>query len=279
MQNDSTCTIDKKRLITIGTAQAIGYTGTMIALGNIWYKDYDQSPFHFFDDHKEWLQMDKLGHGFTGYYFSQITSSSFKWTGMNNKSATILGSGLGLLYLSSIEVFDGFSDKWGASASDLLANSIGVSLYVSQELIWQEQKIIPKFSFHKSNYAQYRPSALGSNYPEMLIKDYNGQTYWLSANIQSLTNIKAPKWLNLAIGYGADGMIGGTENPLKVDGHSIPQFKRQRQFYLSFDIDLSRIQTKSKFIKAVCHTFNFIKVPFPTLEFTSGTAKFHALYF
>ena len=46
-----------------------------------------------------------------------------------------------------------------------------------------------------------------------MLKDYNGQTYWLSANLKSFfpgSNI--PPWLNVAIGYGADGMFGGFEN-------------------------------------------------------------------
>jgi hypothetical protein len=45
----------------------------------------------------------------------------------------------------------------------------------------------------------YRPNVLGSSLGTNA-KDYNGQTYWLSVNLHSF--IKAPKWLNLAIGYG-----------------------------------------------------------------------------
>jgi hypothetical protein len=43
-----------------------------------------------------------------------------------------------------------------------------------------------------------------------MLKDYNGQTYWLSVNLH-IPSPKAQKtqWLNLAIGYGADGMITG----------------------------------------------------------------------
>jgi hypothetical protein len=36
------------------------------------------------------------------------------------------------------------------------------------------------------------------------------KTYWLSVNLHSFSKAqKIPKWLNLAIGYGADGMITG----------------------------------------------------------------------
>jgi hypothetical protein len=61
-----------------------------------------------------------------------------------------------------------------------------------------------KFSFHTTQY-QYRPNVLGSSLAEQMLKDYNGQTYWLSVNLHSFyKGSKIPKWLNLAIGYGAN---------------------------------------------------------------------------
>jgi hypothetical protein len=74
--------------------------------------------------------------------------------------------------------------------------------------MWKEQRITPKFSFHTTQYAQYRPNVLGSSLAEQMLKDYNGQTYWLSVNTPSI-KAQNPKWLNLAIGYGANGMLTG----------------------------------------------------------------------
>jgi hypothetical protein len=82
------------------------------------------------------------------------------------------------------------------------------------------------------------------------LKDYNGQTYWLSANVNSFfKSSKVPKWINIAVGYGADGMITGrTENnPL----FSSLETKRVRQFYLSFDADLTKIRTNNPHIKTL----------------------------
>jgi hypothetical protein len=45
------------------------------------------------------------------------------------------------------------------------------------------KRITPKFSFHTTQYAQYRPNVLGSSLAEQILKDYNGQTYWLSVNL------------------------------------------------------------------------------------------------
>ena len=49
---------------------------------------------------------------------------------------------------------------------------------------------------------------------QQVLKDYNGQTYWLSANIWSFNKeSNFPRWLNVAFGYGADGMLYGENNP------------------------------------------------------------------
>ena len=45
---------------------------------------------------------------------------------------------------------------------------------------------------------------------------------------------------------------------IEVDGKAIPEFERYRQFYLSLDIDLTRIQTHSRFLSSVFRLINFI---------------------
>ena len=138
-----------------------------------------------------------------------------------------------------------------------------------------------KISFHGSPYAQYNPDKLGSTLPQRLLKDYNGQTYWVSANISSLglQHTRFPKWLNIATGYGAEGMTGAKSNPSEINGVLAPYSERYRQFYIAPDIDLSRIPVKSKTLKLILNTIGFIKIPLPTLEFNKNGVKFHPLYF
>ena len=53
-----------------------------------------------------------------------------------------------------------------------------------------------------------------------------------------------------------------------------------RQFYLSVDLDLTKIKTNSKFLKTLFSTINFIKIPAPALEYnTKNGFKFHYLHF
>ena len=79
----------------------------------------------------------------------------------------------------------------GASWGDLIANTSGTFAFISQELFWKEQRIQMKYSFKPSKYAKYRPDLLGSNFLQQSLKDYNGQVYWLSFNINAFKNIIA----------------------------------------------------------------------------------------
>ena len=271
--------LNHKRQNAVVISEAILATGTLIALNQAWYAEYPKSDFHFINDNSEWLQMDKAGHVYSSYHLGRFGAEMLQWSGANKKNQLLYGAGLGFAFLTAVEVLDGHSSQWGASMGDVLANASGTAIYVSQELIWKEQRITPKFSFHTTKYASYRPEVLGSSFAENILKDYNGQTYWLSINLQSFAkDSKIPKWLNLALGYGADGMITGNNEENTPVLALNPQ--RFRQFYLSLDVDLTKIKTKSHFLKTVFSVLNTVKIPAPTIEFVRfNDIKYHFIYF
>ena len=271
--------LNKLRLKGVVISETALASVALVGLNQLWYADYPQSNFHFINDNDEWLQMDKAGHVFSSYHLSSFGAQTLKWSGCDRKSQLLYGAGLGFGFLTVVEVFDGFSTEWGASPGDIVANATGTALYVSQELLWKEQRIVPKFSFHTSSYASLRPNVLGASLSEQVFKDYNGQTYWLSANLQSFfKQSKIPKWLSVALGYGADGMVTGRSETV-VD-FSYPETKRRRQFYLSLDADLTKIKTNSHFLKTFFAVFNSIKIPAPAIEFSgSQRVKLHGFYF
>lgn len=273
-------TLNTKRRNTVYITETTAASITLIGLNKLWYADFDRSPFHTVNDNNEWLQMDKAGHIISAYYIGKIGMNVLDWAGESEKNQLIYGATLGFTFLSAVEILDGFSKEWGFSIGDLAANATGTSLLIGQELLWDEQRIQLKYSFHTTPYANRRPDLLGENFLEQTLKDYNGQTYWLSANIWSFNKkSKIPKWLNIAFGYGAEGMVSANED-IFINTIFLPERKRIRQYYLSLDVDLTKIKTRSKFLKTVFTTINFIKIPAPTLEITSkGTSKFHILYF
>lgn len=253
-------------------------TLTLIGLNKLWYNDFPRSKFHTIDDSNEWLQMDKFGHVFSAYQLGKAGADILNWSGVNKKNQLIYGSTLGFTFLTAVEVFDGYSKEWGFSWSDIAANAAGTGLYIGQELLWKEQRIVLKYSFHRTKFAKERPDKLGENFLQEILKDYNGQTYWLSANINSFTkDSKIPRWLNLAIGYGADGMVSGTN---EIVDNLFTNQNRIRQYYISFDVNLTRIRTESNVLKTIFSIINVIKIPMPTIEFNSNNrVVFHLFYF
>ena len=261
----------KKKILLISEASL--YSFSLLALNQLWYADYPRSSFHFINDNNEWLQMDKLGHMSASYYSGVAGIQAYRWAGFSRKQSIWYGGMTGSLFLTIVEILDGTSKEWGASAGDLFANTTGSFLAIGQALRWDEQRIQLKYSYAKTKWALQNPSQLGSNVLERALKDYNGQTYWLTFNIKSLFNIQEnyfPKWISLAFGYGGSSMI--KPSPTTEDN-------RYRQYYFSFDIDLNKINTNNSVFNSILHAIGFLKFPLPTLEFSNGNLFFHPIYY
>ncbi|HEY6901312.1 MAG TPA: DUF2279 domain-containing protein [Puia sp.] len=266
---------------TIIAEAAIG-TAITIGLNYLWYKKFAHSKFHYFNDNNEWLNVDKIGHAATAYNIAAIQSDLLYWGGVKRGTAALIGTATALGFMSMIEILDGHSEKWGFSKGDMLANLTGCLLYEGQRLMWGEQRISLKFSYHGTIFPSYQPAELGRNLPQRILKDYNGQSYWLSFNIASFLPASSnfPRWLNLSAGYGAEGMIGAIKNPSEINGKTIPYYRRYRQFYFSFDTDLYRIDGLSPLATTLLKINRTVKTPGPALEWNpeEGT-KFHFFYY
>lgn len=286
---DYNLSIRKKRVPLVTALNVAGYGGSLFALHRAWYKNEASSPFHVFNDSREWLQVDKVGHGWTAYNTGRATTLLWKWAGLSHEKAVWIGGLSGFVYLTGIEVLDGYSSKWGWSWADIAANVTGSAMFMGQEFLWKEQRVQYKFSFHKKSYnepmlEQRADDLFGASFYERMLKDYNAQTYWFSFNIKSfLPESKWPDWLNIAVGYGADGMFGGFHNTWKDEaGNEVTRYDipRKRQFYLSPDIDFTKIKTKSKFLKTGLSLLNAFKCPAPAIMLDSrGKFKAYAFYF
>jgi hypothetical protein len=71
------------------------------------------------------------------------------------------------------------------------------------------------------------------------------------------------------IGYDKNGNISFNRTDIK----------RFRQWYLSPDVDFTKIKTSSKFLRTILAGLNTIKIPAPALELSNGKLKGHWLYF
>lgn len=265
----------------IGVSSSIGsvWAGSMIALQTIWYAEGSNGTFQFFDDSKNWLQMDKVGHVYTSYQINRLTSDLYQWSGVNQKTSTWIGFGVAMGYQTTLEVLDGFSNEYGWSWADVGANTLGATIYTTQELLWKEQRILPKFSYSPTPFAAVRPEVLGSTFSESLLKDYNGQTYWLSFSPAHFFRDSAiPKWACLSFGYSAHEKLVGSESTY-LDPISNTTFREQREFLFSLDIDFSQLPIRRPWLKAIFKQFNYLKIPFPALVFRDGNLIARPFYF
>lgn len=274
-QKEQPCsTCRKNSVISLGI---VGTIGSYYLLDQLWYAQYPRTGLHTFNDNREWLQMDKAGHAVTCYTIGRMSTDVFRWTGLEEKKSLWIGGSVGLIYMTGIEILDGTSAQWGFSWGDMIANASGSFLFIAQENFWQEQRITLKFSYTPSSYADQFPDQFGHNFQQRILKDYNAQTYWASINVSQFMGSDAafPKWFNVAIGYGATEMMNAKTNIYNVD-NSI----HQREFYLSFDADLTRVRWERKWMRTTAKILSFIKLPSPTLEARdNGRVKMHWMFF
>jgi len=292
-------TLNKKRFNWALGVSATTYTGFSLGLYNAWYKKYPQEGFHTFNDWGEWENMDKMGHLYTSYFQGVLCYKGAKWTGLSEKKALTTGLICGALFQTTIEVMDAFSTQWGWSWGDFAFNNLGLGAYYFQQKHWGEQRISFKVSSWPKTYPtnsilsetgmfstnqDARATELyGATWAERYLKDYNAQIIWASFNISSFTNgqNKIPKWLNVAVGYGAENMFGGFDNQWEINNDSfiLPEdLNRYQEFYIGLDLDLTRIKIKNPFLKSLFSTLNIFKVPMPAIEInTRGEFTFHLL--
>jgi uncharacterized protein YfiM (DUF2279 family) len=279
---------NKKRIRLMTLANVAGYSLATYGFYNAWYKNQPTTSFHFFNDNAEWLQVDKAGHVYGAYIGSRASMELWRWTGISRNKRIWLGGLSGLAFQTIIETFDGFGKDWGWSWGDVGANAFGSGLLMGQEFLWNEQRIDVKFSFHRRNYnepmlSERADSLYGTSILNRMVKDYNGQTYWLSANIKSFfPKANVPSWLNIAVGYGAEGMFEGRKNIWKDrNGNTIDRtdIDRYRQWYIAPDINLTKIKTKSKILKTVLFFFNSFKFPLPSIGFSKKGIEWNWIHF
>ena len=259
------------------------YLISLLWLSSVWYNTY--TGFHFFDDVFEWEYLDKLGHFFgsfhLGLFFYKVFGNRENLNPSLQKKWFCFS---GFVLLLPIEILDGFSLNYGASPADLLANGLG-GLFCYCHLTFKTlSDTLPKSSFHATALSVIRPELLGSNIFQQTIKDYNGQTYWLSLDVNKNFNAKVlPDWLMLTIGYGAEGLLGGHDNVWQSKDGEVKDYStvaRTKRLFISVDLNTNNLRGKNKLLNYLLAPFVLLRFPAPALEinFERGVI-FHLIYF
>lgn len=283
-------TLNKARFVSGLGAGALAYGAALYGLDQIWYAQYPRTSFQTFDDWGEWLQMDKIGHAYTAYFFTDWVYTGARWAGVNKGSAALSAGIASTVYQTTIELFDAHSEQWGWSWGDVAFNTAGTGLFLGQVFAFGEQRVWVKFS---SNFQAYKSDPLigslgsassrreraialyGSGWAERMIKDYNAQSYWLSSSPAVWGAKSWPSWLCLSVGYGVQNLYGARSNAWIHNAETFKVFDpRSRQLFLSLDLDFTRIPAKNRYLKLLLKGLNVFKVPFPAFVLTKGRGHF-----
>lgn len=273
--------VSKPKLLNIvaltGIFGAIFYGQHTIQQSDVWK---ETGPFHFMEDIQYALWVDKFGHIYGGYATSYLFTEAFITSGFGWELSNILGSVMGLGYMSYIEVLDGFSKGFGFSPTDYYANVLGAGFFLAQYYVPCLQNFNPKFMY-------VNPKWLGEkdrNPHESFIDNYSAQTFWLSINVQNLFGgvvaRYVPEWLELSIGYAAYSLC---YPPLEGCDPSVseqvsPDAWGNRKIIISVDYNLVKLLPDGPpFWNWFKQNFKLFKLPAPAIEF-GKTTKFYLIY-
>jgi len=286
--------VDKRKKVF--WAAGLGtYAAASTALYYAWYDKKDLTSFHFFDDSKEWRGMDKAGHAFSAYAQSNLIFELGQGAGFDDHRALNIATVASLAGQLTIEVMDGFATDWGFSTTDVASNLLGTGLFYAQQKVWGQQKLSMKMSYWPVSYddaplignqsLRDRSRALyGESGIERFLKDYNGQTIWLSADLSAcFPEANFPDWLSLAFGYSANNLYGGFENEWQVNGQNFTlsgdDYSRSSQFILALDYDLLSVYHSTTIGTALFKVLNTFKLPAPAVSYdTREGFKFHLFF-
>lgn len=256
-----------RRKWLVGGATTVLTAGSLSVLASVWYADYPKSSFHSFDDSREWLQMDKLGHAYTANVLSQAQYQAWKWAGASENSAIWRAGAVSWGYLLGVEILDGFNQEWGFSFSDLAANTAGTGMFMLQQAKWGEQRVQLKFGYRASSFAALRPQTLGSKWSERLLKDYNAQSYWIAAAPTRFMQTDKLRWLQLAIGYSAHEKLFGNEDHVFWNDQ---YYTAKREWAIGLDVDWSQIPIRKPWLRKSIAVLNAVKIPLPSIFWRNG---------
>ena len=167
--------------------------------------------------------------------------------------------------MTTIEILDGFSNF---KPSDIGFNELGL-VYMYFKNIILNHKFLNLSFFHQTRFAEQRPvGRISLN----LLKDYNGQTYWISFSPNQIGVQQWPDWLMLSFGHSIRGRLKG-------DAPSYQGVTSHRELLFSLDLDLSKLEVKSKLLKGLCEALNTLKIPFPALIYANGKFNARPIYF
>lgn len=248
--------------ILTGTAVAGIVTGIHFYQQDAWWSDR-RTDFHFQIDWGYAAQADKFGHFFAGYFASYIGYEALVASGLSRESASWLGPFLAMGFQTYVEIEDGFS-PFGFDPTDQVGNMLGPIIFSAQSYL----PALQHFKFKWSYFPDYStlPDGIENGHNTIVIDDYNGQAVWLSLKMGTILpeSFGWPKWLRLAVGYGAYDVDRWKVND---KGERTEYLLAGRRILFSLDYDLPELLPNlGSFGNWLVQTADYLHLPAPAIQ-------------
>jgi uncharacterized protein YfiM (DUF2279 family) len=219
-------------------------------------------------------QADKLGHMYGGYFLTLGGRELLEAACYSERRAAVWGAVYAAAFQLQIEVWDGFQAKYGFSPPDLVANTAGAGLALSQSFFPKARALKPTFSYRRTpalrNVDRFPAGAPG--YELRPTVDYSGQTYWLSTDVDALLPENAKRYWPGILRFSVGRSVTDWVDP--VSG----QFQTARQkLVLTLDIDPEKLPGNNPLWRTVKKQLSYYHFPAPALVLTPST-KLHKWY-
>jgi hypothetical protein len=197
--------------------------------------------------------MDKLGHAYQAYIISDFVAWRLRENGFDAYQSAVSGALISWSFMAFIEVFDGFSVRYGASPEDMVFNTAGVLFsFLRNTVPGLREKLDFRVQYIPSGYygGGFRPVA-----------DYSGKKQLLALKLAGFETFKRTplRFVELHAGYFARGFS------MEEQALGIP---KTRHAYVGIGLNLSEVLFSEPAIRdtlpgQVGRTFlEYVQVPY-----------------
>lgn len=171
---------------------------------------------------------DKAAHIYACYSSTRLFTSVFDWTEQDRDTAIVYGALMGLFIGVGIEIGDGFSQSYGFSITDLIADFVGVGMGA---LLDKFPTLDDAFAFN----VWWWPSegfirALPGSYSDTFT-DYSGQNYFFSLKFGGIPWVQ-----DTPLRYFKFDLVFTTDGYKKYD-----RVDERQTLYLGFSVDVGEL--------------------------------------
>ena len=267
--------LDMSRLALLaGGGAAAHYVGFKY-FDRAWYQGQKGSSIRWIHDWSgdTYLNLDKGGHFMGGLFLSRGLSGAYRWAGVGDRPAAILGTLTSWGALLEIEMRDAYFREWGFSVPDFAANTLGVAVPLLHALVPASRAVGFKISYWPSKlYTERRRRSRDPVQPhtDYTIDDYEGMTFWMTLAVDHVLWGRAkeawPDYLGLALGYGATGLHGS-------NAKSKGRFREYKdlpdarpEIFVALDYDARRLPGHGDVWSSFKTQLNWIHFPAPAVR-------------